>query len=189
MENEKLEGLRNMMKILKLLVVLLLLVSVKSATAQSSDADYVDRNALILNVCPHVKVNSFEFHALKDEYRVLKYKWSNAGDQSVTSFEIVTLKYDPFNEPLIGSRLVIPGHNSANFNPLKAGEEDGDGVYERKDARLYMAICYVRRVRLKDGTIWQVDDKTLLSELKKVAPSIQKAGSLSPEPEAENKAK
>lgn len=184
MENTKLKGLGNIMKIWKLLAVMLLCCSVKPNVAQAAESttfDYAKRSALILDVCPHVKITSFEFHALKDDFRVLNYKWSNIGDQAVTAFEIVTLKYDPFDEPLIGNSLLIPGHNSANYNPLKPKEEDADGIYERKEARLYTAICYVRRVRLEDGTVWQVDEKTLLSELKKSAPNIRKLGLLSPE--------
>jgi hypothetical protein len=46
------------------------------------------------------------------------------------------------------------------------------------------AIAYVRAARLADGTVWEVDDRKLLDELKKVAPEFKEFGDVKPDPRA-----
>jgi hypothetical protein len=42
------------------------------------------------------------------------FAWTNIGNQALVAFEIVTLKYDPFDRPMLGSRITVTGSNSAS---------------------------------------------------------------------------
>jgi hypothetical protein len=42
-------------------------------------------------------------------------KWKNVADQPIVAFEIVILKYDPFDRRLIGGRWTVTGRNSADW--------------------------------------------------------------------------
>lgn len=135
--------------------------------------------AIILDGCPHLQITSFKIGESDMENPPAKmyyftYHWKNRGKQDVTAFEIVTLKFSPFNEPLGINSFTVVGHNSMKHDPLKPGEEawDGTGEVQEKKVHLFTALCYVRRVRLADGSIWHVDEKALRDAIKKGAPGI-----------------
>jgi hypothetical protein len=147
--------------------------------------NYPDRKAYVINVCPYIEIIEFLFSNQDRERRtqfVTSYQWRNIGQQAVIAFEIVTLKYDAFDERLIGTRFPVQGRSSVDWSPLPPGAPSSDGGIGFRDEDVFTAISYVRKVRLADGTVWRVDENKLASELKKVAPSIRNPGNLAPDP-------
>jgi hypothetical protein len=109
------------------------------------------------------------------------YSWKSTSQQPIVAIEMVMLKYDAFDERLIGSRFIVQGTNSVNWSPLQPGKSSSDGSISFRDEDVFTGVAYVRRVRLSDGTVWRVDESKLLQELKKVAPNIRNPGSLAPD--------
>jgi hypothetical protein len=152
--------------------------------------NYPDRKAHTVNISPHVEITGFSFgnedrdrgRGLSSETRFkANYSWKNTSQQPIVALEIVMLKYDAFDERLIGSRFIVQGTDSVNWSPLPAGQSSSDGSISFRDEDVFTGIAYVRRVRLGDGTVWRVDESKLLQELKKVAPNIRNPGSLGPD--------
>jgi len=171
----------------KLLPVTFLVLSAAVASAQTydDDANYPTRRALVANVCPAIKIDKFTY-GNKYADRVTRfntdYEWSNPGDKDVVSFELVILKFDPFNRSLIASRTILPGHNSATYKPLKPGEKDADGTRSVGSEDVFTAVAYVRSVRFADGTVWQAALADVLKSIKTQLPDIVDPGPLSPDP-------
>jgi len=156
--------------------------------------NFPDRKAIVLDVCPHVKITSFTFEntlegRTSSSRNSFKYEWKNVSSLPVLAFEIVTLKYDPFDEPMLGSRTLISGRNSADFTPLQPGEENGDGTIGYGHIHVLTAITYVRAVRFTDGTMWRADTNVVSTEVKKLAPRIKETGPLVPEREKKDEKK
>lgn len=155
--------------------------------------NYPDRVAHVINISPHVEITSFSFsNQDRDRGRGLSsdtrfqanYAWKSTSSQPIVAIEVVMLKYDAFDERLIGSRFIVQGTNSVNWSPLPPGQSSSDGSIGFRDEDVFTGIAYVRKVRLGDGTVWRVDEGKLLQELKKVAPTIRNLGSLAPDPKA-----
>ncbi|MGY8905090.1 MAG: hypothetical protein ACKVIH_11140 [Burkholderiales bacterium] len=173
------------MKKIFLAAVIATFVSVAGAAQ-----NYEDRKAYTVNLSPHVEITNFSFaNADRDRGRGLStetrfmahYSWKSTSQQPIIALEIVMLKYDAFDERLIGSRFIVQGTNSVNWSPLQPGQSSSDGSISFRDEDVFTGIAYVRRVRLSDGTVWRVDESKLLQELKKVAPSIRNLGNLAPD--------
>jgi hypothetical protein len=150
--------------------------------------NFPDRKAIVLDISPHVKITSFAFENTIEGRAVsfrhsFTYQWKNAGTQPVLAFELVTLKYDPFDEPMPGSRTLVAGKNSADFTPLQPGETSGDGTSGYGHSHVLTAISYVRAVRFTDGTLWRADPSVVAAEVKNSAPRIKDAGPLVPDRE------
>lgn len=161
-----------------------------SAVLAQGKWNFPDRKAIILDISPHVKITSFSFEntlegRVSTSRNAFNYKWHNTGAVPVLAFEIVTLKYDPFDEPIRGSRTLIAGKHSADFTPLQPGESSGDGTLGYGHVHVLTAIVYVRAVRFTDGTLWRADPSVVVAEVKKAAPRIKDAGQLVPERERE----
>lgn len=92
----------------------------------------------------------------------------------------MTLKYDPFNAPLVGSRVIYPGHNSATYTVLKPGEKDDDGGSSYGSEETYTAIVYVKAVRFADGTVWTASSADVIKSIKTQVPDILDPGPLAP---------
>lgn len=150
--------------------------------------NFPDRKAIVLDICPHVKITSFSFEntlegRVASSRNSFRYEWKNVTTLPVLAFELVTLKYDPFDEPITGARILVAGKNSADFTPLQPGETSGDGTTGYGHTHVLTAIVYVRAVRFTDGTLWRVDPSVVAAEVKKAAPRIKDAGPLVPERE------
>ncbi|WP_157463061.1 hypothetical protein [Curvibacter gracilis] len=166
--------------------IVLAVLAGESGAAQN----YADRKAYTVNISPYVEITNFSFanedrdrgRGLSTDTRfIANYSWRNTSQQPIVALEIVMLKYDAFDERLIGSRFIVQGTNSANWSPLLPGQSSSDGSIGFRDEDVFTGIAYVRRVRLNDGSIWRVDESKLLQELKKVAPNIRNPGSLAPD--------
>lgn len=148
------------------------------------ESNYPDRKALVVNSCPFIELSSFSFEN-KYEDRATRFnqniKWKNTGKQPVIAFEIVILKYDAFNRRMVGTRWTVTGKNSADWSPLDPGQSNGDGLRSYGEEEVFTGIAYVRLARLKDGTIWRVNDTTLLPLLHKSAPEIEDFGDVKPD--------
>lgn len=149
------------------------------------DSNYPDRKAVILNTCPLVQLSDFSFgnkYADRRNRFEQNLAWKNIGTQPLAAFEVVVLKYDAFDQRLIGSRWVITGHNSVDWEPLPPGQASADGTIGYGTEEVFTAIAYVRSARLADGTVWRIGEAQLLNDLKKVAPGIKDFGSTKPDP-------
>ncbi len=165
-------------------LVFLFVISGDRTSAQDG-ANYPDRKALIVNICPHVELSAFSFANRYDRGSTRfnqDMKWKNIGKQPLVAFEIVILKYDAFNRRLLGTRWTVTGKDSADWKPLEPGESNGDGTRSLGAEEVFTGIAYVRLARLKDGTIWKVDDVKLVEQLRKVAPEIDEFGDVKPDP-------
>ena len=92
-------------------------------TTHKGTWNFPDRKAIVLDICPHVKITSFKFEntiegRVSSSMNLFNYQWKNVSPSPVLAFEVVTLKYDPFDEPMIGSRTLVAGKNSADYSPL-----------------------------------------------------------------------
>lgn len=147
--------------------------------------NYKDRVAHIINLSPNIEITGMSFANRDDSRReqfVVDASWKNIGQQPVIAFELVILKYDPFNNRRLGSRWVVNGKNSIDWTPLAPGDFGNDGIISYTEEDVFTAIAYVRSARLADGTVWRVNEQDLLKELKKTAPKISDFGSLKPDP-------
>src|ERR1700733_15395480 len=154
------------------------------AVAQNNN-NYHGRKATIVNTCPFVELSNFSFQNKYADGRArfeTKMVWKNVGTQSLTAFEIVILKYDAFDQRLIGERWTVTGVDSADWRPLQPGSYGGDGTIGFGTEEVFTAIAYVRSARLADNTVWTVGDEQLTTELRKVIPGIKDFGDLKPDP-------
>ncbi len=170
-----------------------LIACMSLAITAGAAQNYPDRIAHVINISPHVEITSFSFanqdrdrgRGLSSDTRfVANYSWKSISTQPIVAIEVVMLKYDAFDERLIGSRFIVQGTSSVNWSPLPPGQSSSDGSIGFRDEDVFTGIAYVRKVRLGDGTVWRVDESKLLQELKKIAPAIRNPGSLAPDPKA-----
>lgn len=163
--------------------VLLVLV-VQAGTALGQQYSFPTRRQMVANVCPHLKITSFSFTNVYErsmERFKTEYSWENIGEKEIVAFEIVVIKYDPFNRQLIGSRTIFPGHNSATYKALKPKESDSDGGYNLGSEDVYTAYAYIRSIRFSDDTIWNANPADIIASIKKQTPDILEPGPLVPE--------
>lgn len=164
-----------------ILVAMFALGSVNQAVAQ--DANFPSRKAIILNISPHVQLTDFSFGNTYSDRRT-KFQqsitWKN-GQSSLIAFEIVILKYDAFDQRLIGTRWTVTGKNSADWRPLEPNEVSSDATIGIVGEEVFTAIAYVRSVRLADGTVWRSNEVDVVNNLRKVAPGIKDFGSVTPD--------
>ena len=151
---------------------------------QDLSSDYPERRAIIANVSADIGLKRFTYSKEYDHGYSLheNFTWGNTGKKEVVAFELVVLHYDPFNDQLLGSRGVLPGHNSAKHAHLLPGEDDSDGfsgIAGNED--VFTAVLYVRSIRFADGTVWRANPADVIASIKKQVPDILDPGSLVPE--------
>lgn len=159
-----------------------LLVASGAAFAQSDN--FPDKKAIVINNSPHVELSGFDFRNNYVDRRTRfeqNMRWKNIGTQPLAAFEIVILKYDAFDQRLMGSRWTVTGRDSANWAHLAPGESAGDGTRGFGSEEVMTAIAYVRAARLADGTVWRANEAELMQKLKQVAPGIKDYGSVKPD--------
>jgi len=152
----------------KTLVVLLALMVSTVALAQDQ---YDSRRAIIVNVCPHVKLLDFRWNIIGGE-RTNDFNWSGTSDSPVIAFEIVLVRFDPFNRQLISEGTIFPGHERSE--PLKKDEHDSSGTKIRFSDNVYTQIAYVSNVRLADGTLWRANFDDVVKSIAAQVPDIIK---------------
>ena len=173
------------MSLRSIILALSVAAAMFSEATFAGDPNYPDRRAVIVNTCPHVELSGFTFGNRYADRRTRfeqSLSWKNVGTQSLSALEIVVLKYDAFDQRLIGSRWTVTGKNSADWTPLAPGETGSDGTIGFGTEEVFTAIAYVRSARLADATVWRVNEAQLTTDLKKVAPGIKDFGSTKPDP-------
>ncbi len=166
------------------LVLAIGLLAPTATPVTAQDVNFPSRRALIVNNCPFVELAGFSF---KNKYATGGFRleqdltWKNIGTQPVVAFEIVVLKYDPFNRRLVGTRWTVPGRNSGDWNPLGVGQSSTDGTLGISDEKVLTAIAYIRHARLADGTVWTADDADLLRRLRALGTGIPDFGDVKPD--------
>jgi len=176
------------------LLAIVLVASLPLAASAQGKWNFPDRKAVILDVSAPVKITSFTFEntvegRISSSRNTFSYQWQNAAATPVLAFEIITLKYDPFDEPMLGARILVSGKNSADFSPLQPGESSGDGTIGYGHTSVLTAIAYVRAVRFVDGTLWRADPSVVSAAVKKAAPRIKEIGPLVPKREEKDEKK
>ena len=99
--------------------------------------------------------------------------WKNVGQVPIVAFEINTIKFDPFNRELIGSRAIIPGVDSAHYKPLAPGQVASDGLIGYSFEHVYTAVAYISVVRYAIGEVWTIDRASLASSVKAVVATFE----------------
>lgn len=157
------------------------------AVLSFAQQNFQDSRAIIVNVSPHIELSGFSFQNTSRDRRdrfEQGMSWKNTGTQPVVATEIIVLKYDPFDQREIGTRIVVEGKNSVDWSPLQPGEQSRDGTIEIGHESTFTAVAYVRAVRLADGTVWRVNENELAAKLRQVVPGIKDFGSLKADPKA-----
>jgi hypothetical protein len=95
----------------------LIVLLVPTLASAQGKWNFPDRKAIVLDISPHVKITSFAFENTIEgrsasSRHSFTYQWKNISTQPVLALEIVTLKYDPFDESTTGSRTLVTGKNS-----------------------------------------------------------------------------
>lgn len=160
--------------------------------AQVGAMNFTNRQAVIINnAAAYLTLSDFKFensYYNRDTRLITNLKWSNTGDRAVTAFEVVTLYFDPFNRSMTnGGRWLIPGHDSANWNPLLPGESDGDGLIAFSEVKAFTAIVYVRAIRFEDGSVWNSNQSEVEQKIRASMPQLKELGPLDPGPKAAEK--
>jgi len=151
----------------------------------AADSNFPNRKAYIVNTCPFVELSDFSFENRYADRATRFYQnisWRNVGNQPLIAFEIVILKYDPFDRRLIGTRWTVTGKNSADWRPLAPNERSQDGTISYGEEEIFTAIAYVRAARLADGTVWGVNDGDLMAQLQRLGTGIKDFGDVKPDP-------
>lgn len=163
----------------------LVLLALGALPAWAQNDNFPNRKAILVNSCPFILLEGFDFKNALDG-RLTRFttemRWTNTGSQPVVAFEIVVLKYDPFDQRLRGTRWTVTGTNSADWRPLGPGGIGGDSARSFEPEAVMTAIAYVRRARLADGTQWHVPEADLLQRLQQAAPFLKDFGSIRPDP-------
>ncbi|MBB5208116.1 hypothetical protein [Chiayiivirga flava] len=164
---------------------IIFVVLLSACNISFADSNFPDRKALVLNTCPFVELSEFSFanrYSDRSTRFLQNLSWKNVGEQPIVAFEIVILKYDPFNRRQIGTKWTVTGVDSANWRPLAVGEIGKDGTLSYGDEEVFTSIAYVRHARLADGTIWSVDDAELSAKLRGLGTGISDFGDVKPDP-------
>ena len=166
------------------LIALAFATTASSLFAQQRD-NFPDRKAIIVNSCTFIELSGFRFQNNYTDRRTRfeqDLSWKNTGSQPILAFEVVILKYDAFDQRMIGTRWTITGRDSANWMPLGPGESASDGLRGFGGEEVFTAIAYVRQARLADGTVWRVNETELTAKLRQAATGIKDFGSTRPDP-------
>jgi hypothetical protein len=161
------------------------LAAVIAAAEAFAQSNFPDRRAYIVNNCPHIQLSNFSFENRYVDRATRFYQnltWKNTGTQALAAFEVVVLKYDPFDRRMIGTRWTVTGKNSADWTPLAPGDSSTDGTIGYGDEEVFTAVVYVRAARLGDGSVWTANEGLLVNELRKLGTGIHDFGDVKPDP-------
>lgn len=148
--------------------------------------NFSDRRSIIINNCPFIQLSDFNYHNAYDR-SIMRLRtnlsWRNAGDQPIVAFEVVVLRYDPFNRPIYGGgRWLITGNNSADWRPLMPGRQSSDGLIGHDEQPVLTSVVYVRAARLADGAVWMFDEPAIEQRIREELPALHEIGDVNPAP-------
>jgi hypothetical protein len=171
------------MRIIVMQAIVLVLVGL-SSPAHSQIINFKDRQAIIINNAPQ----QIELSAFKLENKFVSpglrlytdLKWKNTSNKPITAFEVVILRYDPFNRYMPGGgRWMITGNNSADWSPLMPGQSSADGLSGYGEA-VMTSIVYVRAIRYEDGGVWTADIPAVEAAIRQRLPVLKDLGNVNP---------
>jgi hypothetical protein len=146
-----------------------------------SDVNFNPRCAIQIQNAPRqIELSKFNFYNTGQRSRT-DLTWKNVSDKSIIAFEIVILRYDPFNRPIhTGRRWLIPGRSSRDWSPLLPGQSSSDSLTKSRSETVLTAIAYVSAIRYVDGTVWQADIESAEKQIREKIPALRELGAISP---------
>jgi hypothetical protein len=155
------------------------------AEAQVDKMNFPERQAVIINNADtYIQLRGFNFKNTFDRSTtrlVTDLAWKNVSNKPITAFEVVILRYDPFNRPIAGGGTwMITGHNSGDWTPLQAGQSSEDGLLGYDTVPVLTAVAYVRAIRFQDGSVWTCDLKGVEKDIRAKLPVLKDLGDVNP---------
>ncbi|MBI3505490.1 MAG: hypothetical protein HY059_11670 [Proteobacteria bacterium] len=155
------------------------------AVAQDNKLNFASRQAEIINNASNfIELSDFSFKNEFDRSRTrltTNLAWTNKSSQPIIAFEVVVLRYDPFNRPIRGGgRWLITGTDSGNWTPLAPGARGSDGTFGFDAEPVMTSVVFVRLIRFQDGTVWQFNEQQILQAVKQRLPAIRDIGEINP---------
>jgi hypothetical protein len=166
--------------------IVLVLVGLSSpAHSQTAEMNFKDRQAIIINNVPQqIELRDFKFENKFVNTRFELHtdlRWKNTSNKPITAFEIVILKYDPFNRFIPGGgRWMITGTDSANWAPLMPSQVSGDGIRGYSEEAVMTSLVYVRAIRYEDGGVWTADIPGVEAAIRQRLPVLKDLGNVNP---------
>lgn len=163
---------------------IVVLISI-SGPAEAQNENFQDRQEIIINnAIQYVELSNFKFENRFDGNQtrlVTDLNWKNVSTKVITAFEVVVLRYDPFNRPIPGAgRWLITGHNSVDWRPLAPGQSSGDGVLDFEVEPVFTAVAFVAAIRFQNGDVWNADLSAVEKDLRQKLPVLKDLGNLKP---------
>lgn len=156
--------------------------------ADSAQINFAERKAVIISQ-PGIGIALQDF-SFGNSYETSSFRlttnlgWKNVSKEPITAFEVVILRYDPFNRPMFsGGRWLVTGRNSGDWSELQPGETSSDGLVGYEDEPVFTSVVYVRAIRYSDGTVWSADIPKIEAAIRVQLPVLKQLGDVSPAPE------
>jgi len=167
------------------LIIALFTATPNVAAAQAEKMNFRDRQAVVIdNASQLVTLSGFRFQNEYSQSRIRLHtdlSWKNTSSKAITAFEVVILRYDPFNRPLYGGgRWLVTGHNSGDWTPLSPGQSSNDGLLGFDDEPVLTSVVYVRAIRFEDGSVWNFDPKSVEKAIHDKLPILKDIGNVNP---------
>lgn len=171
------------MRILFLFVFAIQIFGAATAQAQGRACggdNFSQRRALVHNAAPMIEISSYRFcnsqgEGLKGQF-IDSLSWKNTGNQPIVAFELLLLRFDPFDRPMKHRILTLPGRAAGGWQILDPGQQVQDSFADSGSQTVMTGIAVVRSVRLANGEVWQADAQVLQAALQTLAPQIKEWG-------------
>lgn len=172
-------------------IALVAVLPVMSAPAVAQIAEpginFAERQAIVINNAQDkIELSGFRF---ANEYRDRRFRlvtnlsWTNKSDQPIIAFEVVILRFDPFNRPIRGGgSWMITGRNSGDWSPLMPGTSSSDGLIGFDDDPVLTSVVYVRAIRFANGDVWTANTAEVTRQIQGRLPTLRDLGDVSPNP-------
>jgi hypothetical protein len=167
-------------------IAIILAAAGAHAFAQADKMNFGTRYAVIINnAIGLIELGDFKFEnrPAQDRHRFhTDLRWKNTSSKAITAFEVVILRFDPFNRPLYGSgrTWIITGTNSTDWSPLTPGKSSSGSLVGFHLETILTCVVYVRAIRFEDGSIWTADTPRVEQAIRQRAPALDDLGDLNP---------
>src|SRR5262249_25693901 len=157
----------------------------EQAYAQAEKMNFRARQAVVINnAVQKIELRGFKFENRyqQSQLRLLTdLSWTNVSNKPITAFEVVILRYDPFNRPISGGGTwTRTGNNRGNWAPLMPGQSSSDGLIGYRTEHVMTSLAYVRAMRFEDGGVWTADISAVEKEIRQKLPVLKELGTVSP---------
>jgi hypothetical protein len=167
-------------------IAIILAAAGTHAFAQADKMNFGNRQAVIINTAVGmIELSDFKFDNRPAEYRHQLHtdlRWKNTSSKAITAFEVVLLRFDPFNRPLHGGggTWMITGTNSSDWSPLMPGKSSSDSFVGFRAEAILTSVVYVRAIRFEDGFIWTADIPRVEQAIRQRLPALKDLGEINP---------